>query len=471
MASSWNKYQKLFLFLIPLFYFISGAYFRSLMGDLSLIATDPEYIYFFSGLTLSEGHGNLGHTDNPGTPLQIITAAIFRLLWIFRSPHGNYLEDLFSHPDLYLSVVNLSLTFLISLALYFAGKAFFSITKSILYGILFQTAPLLPVIWYDIVGRILPELLLPVPVLLLSFLLIRYYYRSFDPSTYRNIMILGFVSALGLSVKLTYIPLCIIPFMIIPSLKRKSVFVAFTICFFFLLAFPVTHHLSSFWKWTTGLIIHSGKYGGGNANFIDLKEFLVNFDFLLHWEKPYLIILAITIFAFLAYLIILRRKSDKSLLLMTSGVLLASLLQIFIVCKHFAHHYLIPGMLLTPLLIFLLSRMILQTGRNLKFILISTNLFLILFLIWKFDNQIYFIRMKSDWIGNSVQSRTETKNFALTLEKNSVKIIASLAYGCPFPEYALMSGYCWAGNHKAEYKPELAKIYPDSYFYFLLHMG
>ncbi len=466
LSSAWNKYQKLFLFLIPLFYFTAGAYFRSLLGDLSLIAIDPEYAYFFSGLTLSEGHGNLGHIDHPGTPLQIVIAAIFRLLWIFRSSHGNYFEDLFLHPDLYLSVVNLTVTFLISSALYLAGKAFFSFTKSIWYGLLFQTAPFLPVLCYDIAGRILPELLLLIPVLLLSFFLIKYYFRSFDPSSYRNIMILAMISALGLSVKLSYLPLCIIPFLITPSLKRKSIFVAFTLCFFFLMAFPVTHHVSSFWKWITGLIIHSGRYGGGNANFIDLKEFFVNFNFFLHWEKPYLSILATTVSAFLVYLIILRRKSDKSFVLLTSGVLLASLLQIFIVCKHFAHHYLIPGMLLTPLLIFLLSRMILQAGGTRKYILITTNLLLILFLIWKFDSQFYYIRMKSDRIGETVHSLTDTKNFTSTLDKNSVKIIASLGYGCPFPEYALMNGYCWAGKHKPTYSPELSKLYPDSYFYF-----
>jgi len=96
-----HRFQSI-LFVVPSIYFIIGSYFRSILGDLSLRSLDPDYIYFITGLGISEGHFNVYHVDNPGTPLQYLMGFSYRITHLFRPGGGTYFEDVFKTPDLYL---------------------------------------------------------------------------------------------------------------------------------------------------------------------------------------------------------------------------------------------------------------------------------------------------------------------------------------------------------------------------------
>ena len=73
--------KKLLLLLIaPFAYFFLGSYIHQVIGLYSLRSADPEYIYFISGLSIADGKFMLGHIDNPGTPLQYLTALVFSVL-------------------------------------------------------------------------------------------------------------------------------------------------------------------------------------------------------------------------------------------------------------------------------------------------------------------------------------------------------------------------------------------------------
>jgi hypothetical protein len=61
----------------------------------------------------------------------------------------------------------------------------------------------------------------------------------------------------------------------------------------------------------------------------------------------------------------------------------------------------------------------------------------------------------------------KTWNFAQNLNRESVKIITSQNYGCPFIEYTLTYSHVWASFKKrVEYAPVLDRLYPDTYCYF-----
>ncbi|HNQ37283.1 MAG TPA: hypothetical protein PKJ58_04930, partial [Prolixibacteraceae bacterium] len=81
------------LLLIPLFYLAAGLYFRLILDDPSLRSVDPDYVYFCTGLNMAEGHFKVAHIDHPGTPLQVITALVFRLVWWFRGEGGGFTGD------------------------------------------------------------------------------------------------------------------------------------------------------------------------------------------------------------------------------------------------------------------------------------------------------------------------------------------------------------------------------------------
>ena len=458
-----NQLQS-FLFIIPSLYLMIGSYFRSILGDLSLRSLDPDYIYFITGLGISEGHFNVSHVDNPGTPLQYLMGLSYRLTHLFRPENFTFLEDVFQNPDLYLSVSNLMITGLVTAVLFYAGRRVYQSTGSILYGILIQATPFLAVIWYDLVGRIVPELLMPIPAILLELFLIEYIYDKKNAEGKWQIIFLAAISAIGLSIKLTYIPLWFIPLIIIPQWKKKVKFLGLSILFFLLFAIPVTLRLGIFTGWIKSLFIHSGTYGGGNANFINWTEFFANLKFLWGYEKWFLLTTIITAVSALAYFLTHKKEADKRLLLVSGAILLTVILQTGMVCKHFAHRYYIPALLLFPILVFLIAEFFRKTVKGKMQILVSAGLTVVL--LGYFVHQQPWIKMKTEAMSDDLSRRKETWHFVSSLDPNCIKIITTQNYGSPFKEYALMVSYTWAGDQQKYHTETLAKLYPDTYLYF-----
>ena len=458
-----NKLQSL-LFIVPSFYFVIGSYFRSILGDLSLRSLDPDYIYFITGLGISEGHFNVSHVDNPGTPLQYIMGLCYRLTHLFRPGNATYLEDVFQNPDLYLSVSNLVITGLVTAVLFYAGRRVFQATGSVLYGVLIQATPFLAVIWYDLIGRIVPELMMPIPAIFLELFLIEYIYLKKDAEDKWQIIALAAISAFGLSMKLTFIPLWFIPLIIIPNWKKKAWFLGLSVLFFLLFAIPVTLRLGIFTGWIKSLFIHSGSYGSGEANFVNWTEFWANLQFLWGYERWFLVTAILTLISATGYFLIRKKDTDKRLLIVTGAVLLTVLLQTGMVCKHFSHHYYIPALLLFPLMVFLIAEFFRKSLNGKMQLLVSAGL--IVFILAFAVHQQPWIKMKTEAMSDDLSRRKETWHFVSSLEPNSIKIITTQNYGSPFKEYALMVSYAWAGDQQKYYTETLAKLYPDTYLYF-----
>ena len=311
-----NQLQKALLLIIPLLYFTAAGYFRNLLGNLSLRSCDPEYIYFISGLTLSDGNLKLGHIDNPGTPLQVLVALVFRITNLLRSTSIPYVEDVLLHPDLYLSVASLFIAAATTILLIVAGNRVYKTTRSVFYAMLVQTAPFLPVIWYDLVGRVAPELMMPFPVVLLTVLIVSVYYRN-ENTTTKDLLFFSLLSALGLSIKLTFLPLWFIPFLIIDGWKKRLSFIGLSFLFFFIIAFPMTLRIEVFLGWVKNLFMHSGQYGGGESNIIDFASLGTNLKELYGYEKRYFYVFFSLMAVLATYLGYFRKKAEKRISLIT----------------------------------------------------------------------------------------------------------------------------------------------------------
>lgn len=307
-----NQLQKALLIIIPLLYFIAASYFRNLLGNLSLRSCDPEYIYFMSGLTVADGVIKVGHIDNPGTPLQLLVALVFRIVYYIRSVSTPFLEDVLTHPDLYIGVVSQTIAALTTILLLFAGRKVFIYTGNLFYAVLLQTSVFLPVIWYDLVGRVAPELMMPFPVILMSVLIIDIYTRNKEIGL-KEIGSFAFLSAFGMAIKLSFVPVLIIPFIIVPKWKGKLIFVGLTVLMFFIIAFPVTLQLDIFWGWIKNLFMHSGTYGKGEANIIDIQQFKVNIREMYNLEKRFFYVMITLVAAIIAYYAIFRKKSRQKI--------------------------------------------------------------------------------------------------------------------------------------------------------------
>lgn len=464
---NWNttQLQKALLVIIPLLYFIVGSYFRTLLGNLSLRSCDPEYIYFMSGLNVADGVIKVGHIDNPGTPLQLLVALVFRVVYFIRSTPTPFLDDVLTHPDLYIGIVSLSLTALTTLLLLYAGYKVFQFTNNIFYSILIQTSVFLPVIWYDLIGRVAPELMMPFPVVFLVVQIIGIYSGKKEIRT-KEIAIFAILSAFGMAIKLSFIPVLIIPFIVIPKWKNKLIFVGFTVLMFFIIAFPVTLQLNIFWGWIKNLFMHSGTYGKGEANIIDFQQFKANISEMYNLEKRFFYILMTLAAGTAAYFAIFRKETDRKLTIIGIAIIVTVAVQLLLVGKHFAHRYFIPVLMLAPLMVFLIA----ETARkiyNRKLTLWIANLFIVLLLLSNTNYNHFWLNMKTEAMGNDIANRMPTWHVAQSLEKDSYRIITSQNYGSPFIEYTLFYSHVWANNEKRlEYTDVLGRLYPRAYSYF-----
>ncbi|MDX9941281.1 MAG: hypothetical protein RBS53_03585 [Bacteroidales bacterium] len=453
------------LLILPLLYILAAAYFRTLLGNLSLRSSDPEYIYFMSGLNLSEGTLKLAHIDNPGTPLQVLVALVFRITWLFRGLPKPYVEDVFLNPDLYLSVTSLFMAALTAGLLWYAGKKTLQYTNSVFYALLVQTAPFLPVIWYDLIGRVAPELMMPFPLVLMTVLLIKVYYQE-KPVDNTQLFLFALLSAFGLSIKLTFLPIWLIPFLFIEGWKRKGYYLGLSLLLFFIIAFPMTLRLNVFWGWIKDLFMHSGQYGGGESNIIDLPSLRQNLVELTGLEKRFFY-LFLTLAATLAgYLAWFRKKADKRLLILGLAVILSVALQVLMVGKHYAHRYFIPVLLLSPLMAILVAELVKKSFPR-KGAILAINIAILMLFFINIKHHAQWLPIKTQAMGSDITGRMPTWHYAQLLEKDSYRIISSQNYGSPFIEYTLTYSHVWGtGRKRAEYAPILDKLYPNTYNYF-----
>lgn len=464
---NWNttQLQKALLVIIPLLYFIAASYFRNLLGNLSLRSCDPEYIYFMSGLNVADGVIKVGHIDNPGTPLQLLVALVFRIVYLIRSTPTPFLDDVLLHPDMYIGIVSQTIAALTTILLLFAGWKVFKYTGNLFYAVLLQTSVFLPVIWYDLVGRVAPELMMPFPVILMSVLIIDIYARNKEIGL-TEIGSFAFLSAFGLAIKLSFIPVLIIPFIIVPKWKSKLIFVGLTVLMFFIIAFPVTLQLNIFWGWIKNLFMHSGTYGKGEANIIDIQQFKSNISEMYNLEKRFFYVMITLVVALIGYFTILRKKADKKLLIAGFAIAVTIAIQLLLVGKHFAHRYFIPVLMLAPLMVFLTAEIIRKIYPK-KITLWAVNLLIVLLLISNIGYNNFWLNMKTEAMGNDIANRMPTWHIVQSLEKDSYKIITSQNYGSPFIEYTLFYSQVWANNEKrAEYNDVLGRLYPRAFSYF-----
>ncbi len=460
-----NSKKLLFLLIAPLAYFFLGSYVHQIIGLYSLRSADPEYIYFISGLSIANGKLILGHIDNPGTPLQYLAALVFKVLYQLRDHQIPFNEDVLANADLYLRVLNLVMTMVVSVFMYFAGKAAYQITNRLSYSILLQLSPLFTDIIYGNIGRITPENLIPIPVMLLSLLLLKLVYQPEEEQSKKYSIWFGLISAFGLSIKLTYFPLWIIPLIVLKSWKNKIRYSATAVGSFFVMALPVTLQINIFRGWIMGLFLHSGKYGSGDSNIVNLETLWPNFNNLWN-ENRYFFYVVVMLAVVTAVTFILRKDKQYRLIQRISlAILCAVAIQVVLVCKQFEPRYFIPALMLFPVSLILLMESFFPLKPLISRYKIP-QLIVALFVSFYFVKQLPIIRSLSAHLDQEKVLKMPALHYMQSLEKNSVKFLVPGGYGCPTPEYALMCSDGWAGRQRELFRPVLARLFPNTYIYY-----
>lgn len=456
---------KISLILLPALYLLLGNYFNGLIGELSLRNVDPEYVYLTNGLYLSTGDPNVSHIDNPGTPLQVIVALVCRLIYLFRSHDVPYIEDVLANSDLYLNMANHAVNLITSILLFVAGWIVMRLTSFLPYALLLQTAPFFTQITYDIIGRLAPELLMTIPVLFLTIMLIRSARDNEARFNWKTILLFGLISGFGLSIKLTYMPLLIIPFMVIPGLKDKLKFLLFTLLSLFVFAFPILFDLVAFTKWIFALFIGTGKYGGGEAGIIDPEAFSRNFRYFMEKHIFFIVVWIISSALLVSYIFMRRKTLNKKIAYGLGAILITLFLQVMMVSKHYEYRYLIPGLALFPAMVILTFEVLRDMVKFRKMnLLIMTVILAGAFIM--VPRHVNAARKVGARISGEMEVRLETRYFIENLEENAIWLMTPEGYGAPMHDFSMMISSCWGGKANRIFLPVYQKLYPDTYYYF-----
>ena len=306
---------------------------------------DPDYYYLLNGLRMVEG---LAPTDlsHPGTPVQVIIAAVLRLMHPFADADA-IVDAVLHDPEGHLLAATLALYPLVTAGLYLLGRAFLNCTGSLWPALLAQSSPFLSMIIPKFALHPKPEPLLVVAGALMAAAAIAAA-RSHPPRD-RHAVALGIALGFGVALKMQFVALGLVPLLLLNRRQLLLVYPAAALASFLLFVAPALPSYPFFMEWWGRILTHSGAYGSGAAGVADAgiypRAILKIFGSKLVFSATLATALAV-----LAGYWRLRRRGlwpADPLARLLAGLVLAQLATVALVAKQSAAHYLIPALMLT----------------------------------------------------------------------------------------------------------------------------
>ena len=459
------KTKYIYFLALPIIYLVLEYFKFPLLPHYYSSNPDPTYIYLMNGLNIADGNWELGHYDNPGTPLHILTGL---LLWIihFFSGQGDITNDVIMHPEFYIKRCVSILFFMKALALYFVGYKITRVTKNLFIGLGFQLIPLFILERLSTPGLIHPDILLDILCLLFVAYLFPVLYRKNKPisfiETWRYVVPLAMIVGAMAATKISTIGLVLVPLLVFAGWRSKALFLITGVGFFYLFTLPVFSRLDEFLEFIMGIATHKGQYGSGEAGFITLADFTNNVYHLYARELTLTLTYVISLIGG-AYFSIKRTNNWGFLLL---GIASAYTFQTIIIGKHFSYHYTLPMHYLFIITLFALVKLLKDGGylnwtKNKKWIVsLGLLIFLTVGVIRAYNHHIF--------VPYGSAKMLPTDSF-LTNRKQPTLLFPGKDYSFLTTSYvqpALCFGKIYSGyTTRWDRANELEAVYPSSYFY------
>lgn len=469
--------KSAFLLILPILLILTSIYLDDARGPFWLgVNFDPEYVYLLNSLNLAQWQG-VGHIDHPGTPVQVLGAVTLRVLHFFNATEGTDLQThVLTQPEFYLNAINSVLVSLNVLALLILGAGTVLITRSIWTGLWLQTAVFFSALSLQFgLTRITPEPLLLFSSTAMVLWIIYYVYKrqravEQDQGLSIPILLASLISGFGIAVKITFIPLMVVPLLLIPRIRNKIYYLAATIVGFVLFTLPIIRMYPRFFGWIKDLLTHSGQYGSGPSGLISTGKYIKNMSRLLA-DSPFFatVLILASIILGISFLVPKFRKISltNTFFKGLAAVTAAQVIGLLMVSKHSAGHYLLPVLNLTGVCLLLASLHLYHTISHFKS-QIKTGI-----------KPVHWYSFTAVWLLAAVIlfyppgqiSRTEKrlngiKNQSLALWEIVQVQFSDYAkiyyYRSSAPEYGLKFGSDLSRSYHAE---ALQKLYNNVYFY------
>jgi len=308
---------------------------------------DPDYTYLLNSLNLARGLP-VFHVDHPGTPVQLLGAAVLRISSPFASK-SELAAAVIRNPEHYLRIMAWSFISLYAVVLTVVAFVVLRSTGSLLAALAVQATPLLSATIPLNASCVAPEVLL----LSLSSLMAMVVFAALRPgsglSSRRMGAAFGVIIGVGIATKVTFLPLALLPLFLLPDRPAWAAYAVATVGSCAVATMPAWPRLEAALGFYGRIATHTGRYGYGPAGLFDPPAYARNLGRLFASE-PAMAAVLLTALAALAIdcsRIHGRHDVRKALL----GCIAALVASFLLVARHpgdIAHdRYLIPALGLT----------------------------------------------------------------------------------------------------------------------------
>jgi MFS family permease len=462
-----KKRRYLFFLILPLLLVVTAVYLNDARGPYWLgTNSDPEYVYLLNASNMADLK-KVGHIDHPGTTVQVLGAAIIQIVHFFNFSSKHDLHtDVLKRPEYYLKTINTVMVALNALMLLILGAAAYKLTRDIWLSLWLQLALFFSGILLAFgLTRVSPEPLLLFAALLLSMLLIIFAHSKsyLRPQPYLLLMF-ALVTGFGIVTKITFLPILMIPFLILPRWKNKILYLLAVFGSIIIFTLPIIGMYNKFLHWIFRLLTYKGGYGTGERGLIDLQLYLKSIKHLLTGNPFFSLVLAISIAVLITGLVIPKTRKlslRNPYFKLSAAVAATQLLGLVMVGKHAANHYLMPVLSLSGILLFFVFFYLKGILHHFNFNIrpLKISFFIFAGFVFVLFNPILQVKKLANY-----RNYLKKKSLAVYHEVNTnYKDYAKIYYyGSSSPQYALKFGNDLARNYHAD---TLQKIYKDVYFY------
>lgn len=452
------KYIRFSVLVLPLLFLWIGLNF-----NLAKFGNDPNYVYLVNALAICDGK-SVGYIDHPGTTVIQIGAATIAVQHLISNPENEPLvQDVLKNPHTFVVGIRNVLLFLNVFGLFLLGWLALKKTGSIWVALLLQAFTFITTNTLDHAWtKISPE---PFLFFLTSIyvIVILYFYSEKNSNSWKYVIVFSLLAGAGLATKATFLPVAVFPFLVLPTLKKKLVYLAGILPSFVLFTIPIIPEYKNMYFWFRDLSSHSGIYGHGEKGFIDFNTYFPNILKIIENNFIFAAVFVIGVLFVLPALIQFfknKRPMSREALILT-GLVISSGLGVLMVAKHYhANHYLIPVLQLTGISAFFILKIALKAKlpeKAKKLVFPAVTVTLVLFLAWKQPPVIKYI----DDGYRITNEEMETTNAVLENDypdytrvyyyPNSLNPYSALNFG---------DVYC-----KRQFSPQLKELYPNVFFY------
>lgn len=219
---------------------------------------DPGYQYLLSGVVLIQG-GTPLHNDHPGTSIQWIIGV---MEWLLHQVSGesSLTQDVVNRPEFYSQWVGAGLAIL-----YLVSLAFVALRLFTFFGLLPSLAFQLVMLWglplFSVARfKLMPESLVLSCGLLVLGLLAPVLSRRQTQLGTKSVMLLGVISAIGLTSKIIFIPVLLV-ILTLSSRRNLAVFVPTLFGATALILIPVFSRFDYMRTWFWNIFANPGRQG------------------------------------------------------------------------------------------------------------------------------------------------------------------------------------------------------------------